>query len=113
MKELYKKYINWIVIILLVLLCGKSCQSCSAERRLDWDAIKYENIIDSINSENHNLNKRIIGLEDSIKMYKYKLDIMNDREKELIESNNHLRTSNKNLLQTAINLSDKDKTNEK
>ena len=83
----------------------------SEQKQIEQDINKYENIIDSIDSENRNLNKRIIGLEDSIKMYKYKLDVMNDREKELIESNNHLRTSNKNLLQTTINLSDK--TNEK
>ena len=46
-KDFYKKYINYIVLILIALIMFKGCQSCIYERQYEYYKIQTEQIIDS------------------------------------------------------------------
>lgn len=102
MKELYKKYINWIVCILFTLWCGSSCKRCSLERRIDWNESKYEISLDSLKSTNVSLNEKIDSLNNELILYKYKVVHLENAEKSLKESNKYLRSSNKELIKNTL-----------
>lgn len=108
MKEFYRKYVDWIVVVLFMLVCGKSCQSCNADRRLTWSEYQFEceielveNQLDSIKNDNERLSDSINILYNKLKW----VEIENERLNDL---NLHLKQSNKSLIKTTINLSNKE-----
>lgn len=107
-KELYKKYINWVVIILFCLWGLKSCQSCSRQRQLDYNVSKYENVIDSLNYEIDKLYDSVKIQKDSLSIYKIQLDNMNEKNQILNNVNKHFQNTNKVLINTNKNLSNKE-----
>ena len=107
-KELYKKYINWIVIILFCLWGLKSCQSCSRLRQLDYNSTRYENIIDSLNYKIVQLTNLTRSQNDSLSIYKIQLDNLNEKNQMLNDVNKHFQNTNKVLINTNKNLSNKE-----
>lgn len=105
MKEIYKKYVNWIVAILFILFCGKSCQSCNDKRRSDWNIHNYELIIDSIENDKTTLELNNRELKDSIKFYMFKLEEKNNEIIELKSNMKYIKNINNNLIETTNNLS--------
>jgi hypothetical protein len=87
MKQLYSKYVNYIVIALFVLLSLKSCQSCSRQRTIEWHTTKYEAKIDTLNNAIDNYIGDIKVLEDSIEMYRFKMGLIEKDNERLVESN--------------------------
>ena len=55
-KRFYKKYINYIVILLFTCLMLKNCQSCNRKNELEWNKITYSTKIDSLNNEINDLS---------------------------------------------------------
>jgi FtsZ-binding cell division protein ZapB len=108
MKELYKKYINWIVVILFCLWGLKSCQTCSKQRQLDYNSVKYEKTIDSLNYEIHTLNDLIKSQKDSLSIYQIQIDNLNEKNQILNNVNKHFQNTNKVLINTNKNLSNKE-----
>lgn len=106
-KEVYHKYIHWIVILLFVLLSFKSCQSCSRDRALKYQTVQYQQNIDSLSTQIVEKIDTIYILKDSIKMYRYKLGIVEDNNRALKESNRHYRSTNSRLVDANKNLSNK------
>lgn len=106
-KDLYNKYIHWIVIVLFVLLCFKGCQSCSRNRKVEYNKTQYEYVVDSLTNTIGFKNDTIHILNDSIAMYKYKLGLVEDNNKMLKESNKHYRNANTKLADANKNLSNK------
>lgn len=104
MKEFYKKYVNWIVVILFVLFLGKSCQSCSVSNRLDWDAYNYELMIDSIQDIQDSLRKQLDIKQDSIYYFKIKNERLEAENEQLKSTNIYLKKTNNSLLHTTNNL---------
>lgn len=107
-KDIYNKYIHWIVIILFCLWGLKSCQSCSIKRQLDYNSIKYENIIDSLNCEIVKLTDSVKSQKDSLYIYRIQLDNMNEKNQILNNVNKHFQNTNKVLINTNKNLSNKE-----
>lgn len=105
--ELYRKYINWVVIILLFLFCLKSCKSCSLERKLEWNNKVYLQEIESRDIKIDSLNEFIKKQNDSITLLNYSIYNKNEETKRLNDINNHLKNTNKGLIETTKNLSNK------
>ena len=59
METFYKKYVNYIVGILLVMYCMKSCKSCSLERELVWNENTYRYEIELLENKVDSLEKQI------------------------------------------------------
>ena len=108
MKNLYQKYINWIVIILIVLCSFKTCQSCSRSRQLDYiqsntsETIGY--YIDTLNVYKDSLNM----YKDSLRVKTIEVYYLNDKIKTLKGSNAYLRNTNKGLIKVNEKLSNKE-----
>lgn len=113
MKEWYKKYVNYIVITLFVLLGFKSCQSCSRQRRAEWQYAKYEARIDTLDMLLQDSYGTIGILTDSLSMYKFKMGIIERDNKRLSESNQRIQRNNTTLINTNNQIINKDKEDEK
>lgn len=100
MKEWYKKYINYIVVGLLCLYGLKSCQSCSRQNQIEWQASKYEATIDTLNIKLQESDRTIMVLSDSIDMYKFKMGLIEQDNKRLNESNQRIQRNNTTLINT-------------
>lgn len=107
MKELYRKYVNWIVIILFILLCGKSCQGCNSNRRLEWNEIQYHKQIELYESHIDSLNLLVKDQCDSITTLHNKLIEVKSNLIEVNELNHYMRNINNKLIETTKNLSNK------
>ena len=103
MISLYKKYVNYIVGILFALLCGKSCQKCTAERQLDWQSHEYENLLDSIYNINDSLKYDVKRLNDSIIYFKYELNKVKSEAEKLQDLNMYFRRTNSRLIEKNMN----------
>lgn len=113
MKEWYKKYVNYIVITLFVLLSFKSCQSCSRQRSAEWQYAKYETQIDTLDMLLQDSRRTIDVLTDSINMYKFKMGIIEQDNKRLSESNQRIQRNNTTLINTNNQIINKDKEDER
>lgn len=107
LKRLYKKYINYIVVFLLLVVFFKSCQSCTSNRRAEFTNKTYTQQIDSLQNSIFDLEYEIKLLRDSIDNYEYKLNILNIENERLNDLNNHFKTTNKTLINTNIDLLNK------
>ena len=108
MKNLYQKYINWIVIFLIVLCSFKTCQSCSRSRQLEYiQSTTTENIgyyIDTLTIYKDSLNM----YKDSLRVKTIEVYYLNDKIKTLKGSNTYLRNTNKGLIKVNEKLSNKE-----
>lgn len=101
MKNLYQKYINWIVILLVVLCSFKTCQSCSRSRQLEY--------LQSIQIETTESYKDTLNIyKDSLKLKQIEVTYLNDKIKSLKGSNAYLRNTNKGLIKVNEKLSNKE-----
>ena len=101
MKNLYQKYINWIVILLVVLCSFKTCQSCSRSRQLEY--------LQSIQIETVESYKDTLNIyKDSLKLKQIEVTYLNDKIKSLKGSNAYLRNTNKGLIKVNEKLSNKE-----
>ena len=107
METFYKKYVNYIVGILLVICCAKSCKSCSLERELMWNENTYRYEIELLENQVDSLEYMIDVRDDSINKLYYILNIKTSEMKRLDDINNHLKNTNKGLIETTKNLSNK------
>lgn len=82
-KNFYKKHVDKIVILLVLLLIMKSCGKNGVERRMDFTTNRYELSIDSLNS--------VIEVRDSI------IDSLTNVNSLLIKDIEHLTQTNKSL----------------
>ena len=98
MIEICKKYSYWIIGVLFVLFCMKSCQSCSVERGRKWDKIVHTHQIDSMVQIQDSLNHVISTQHDSIIDYKYQIQKLNGLLERVEITNNYLRKSNQRLI---------------
>ena len=93
-KYIYKKYINWIVILLFTLYSFKTCQSCSRSRQLEYiQSTTTENIgyyIDTLTIYKDSLNM----YRDSLRVKTIEVYYLNDKITILKGSNTCLRNTN-------------------
>lgn len=113
-KDLYNKYIHWIVIILFILLMFKGCQSCSRDRKIEYNQSQYRQSeimlmesIDSINNVIQYRNQQIDSLHSIIVNKDFQLNILNNELEELKETVKHYRDTNTTLINTNRELTNK------
>lgn len=116
-REFYKKYINWIVIILICFVMIKGCQGCNKERQIEFNKATYEHIIDSLIDENNSLNKCIDSLNKCIDLKNKDIEHLNITNstysvayEKLSESNKILQRTNNTLVNTNKHLTEKHDT---
>lgn len=102
MKKFYKKYINWIVIILIAMVGFKSCQSCSKSRIIEYNAIKNEECIKKLHDTMYIFSKEIDSLENIIALYKKDVEMLEGNNELLIETNRYYKETNNTLIKNKI-----------
>ena len=103
-----KRYSQHIIIILLALFLLKNCQSCSKQRQLDYTIYNYEMVLDSMQFLNDKYMLENKDLRDSIGLYKLEVKMLNDKVDILKGSNKHYQQTNRILVNTNKNLSNKE-----
>jgi hypothetical protein len=103
-----KKYSQYIIIILLALFLLKNCQSCNKQRQLDYTIYNYEIVLDSMQFLNDKYMLENRDLRDSIGLYKLEVKMLNDKVDILKGSNKHYQQTNRILVNTNKNLSNKE-----
>lgn len=98
MKKFYKKYINYIVILLFAFGLFKSCQSCSRESRLRWAEVRYEAKMDSLQDIVTELSNDKIGLEDSINLLNERIGAERNANAILQEANRNQAEATKAII---------------
>ena len=98
MKKFYKKYINYIVILLFAFGLFKSCQSCSRESRLRWAEARYEAKMDSLQDIVTELSNDKMGLEDSINLLNERIGAERNANAILQEANRNQAEATKAII---------------
>lgn len=106
--EFYKKYINYIVIALIILLMLKGCQNCSNERQLEFKTIQYEQIIDSMQSIIDERSIDTKDLCDTIHSLRSENTILKEVIKDIKADKEYYKKQNRDLANVAENLSKND-----
>jgi hypothetical protein len=91
--DFFKKHSSKLAILFLCTTLLNGCKSCSKNRVIEFNKIKYENRLDSIQAECNKLN-------DSLDYYKYQLNTTNVINNKLQEDNNYYKQSNMDLIDT-------------
>lgn len=108
MKNFIDKYYNIIICILIGLFLLKNCQSCSKQRTIEYNQYNYELKLDSLKEINNYYQLQNNILKDSIGKYKIYVEQLNDKIEILKSSNKHYQSTNKILINTNSNLSNKE-----
>lgn len=115
MRSWYIRYKDYIVVVLIGLCMFKTCQSCSRERYNEYNNLKHNEIVDSLNSKLIKSYSKIDSLEGDIRMYTGEIQILNDMisqykdaNKMLRDDNAHYRNTNKVLVNTNKQIINKD-----
>ena len=95
-----KKYSLAIIGFLLFLLACKSCQSCSRGRALEYERVHYEQVIDSMNTELHNMDVELRISNDSIKLLNTEITALKEMNGMMQGSLDHARQTNTSLVQS-------------
>lgn len=107
-KDFINKYSNIILIVLVCLFLLKNCQSCNKQRVIEFNKYNYELVVDSLNNINNQYKIQNQLLKDSIGMYRIEIEQLNDKIDILKGSNKHYQHTNRILVNTNKNLSNKE-----
>lgn len=97
MMKYVKKYSIAIICALFLLFMGKSCQSCSRGRQLEYNKIEYSHDIDSLQKVITSKDKQLVLAEDSIKLLNAELKSLREINGFVTTSLEHSRQTNKTL----------------
>lgn len=100
MKHTYKKYSNWIIVILMSLFLFKSCQSCSRGRLLDYHQRQYVAELTILRDSIDGLYKDIDSLCNIIELRDQNILYLNNSNQQLHNANNHYIKANQALIIT-------------
>lgn len=93
-----KRYSFAIICALILLLAGKSCQSCSRARQLDHNQMEYVANLDSLESINRSLQGQLVTAEDSIKILNTEINALKEMNGMMQGSLDHARQTNRSLV---------------
>lgn len=100
LKILYNKYVNWVVVLLLLFSLFKGCQSCNRSNLIEWNNIQYKQHIDSLNNDIYNYKAVIDSLNDEINICKLELENIKGTNELLLKTNKTQQETNKALINT-------------
>lgn len=119
LKQLYNKYKNHIVCVLICLFFINQCQLNMSERRCVYSISKIQTELDSVKINNNisldSLNNIIRNREDSINILNIKLnalinnnELLKNNNSILLNNNEYYQKTNKVLIQTNKEIINKD-----
>ena len=108
MNDFIKKYYKIIICVLLGILLLKNCQTCSKQRTIEYNQYNYEMCLDSLSNINDYYKLEISNLKDSISKYKIQVESLNEKVEMLKNSNKYYQQTNRILVNTNSNLSNKE-----
>lgn len=97
-KNFYKKHVDKIVILLVLLLIVKSCGKDGVERRMDFAINRYELSIDSLNSVIEVRDSIINSLSNTNALLIKDIEHLTQTNKSLSTSNDYYKVANKVLI---------------
>lgn len=97
-KNFYRKHVDKIVIILIILLFLKGCGKRSAERRMDFASTKYEMTVDSLNNIIDNKASLVDSLYNVNALLSKDIEHLTVANKSLSTSNDYYKVANKVLI---------------
>lgn len=116
MKKIYQKYKDWFVVGLMMLLCLKSCQSCSRSRTIEFNDKKHIEIVDSLRRDIMVLDKQLTDIKNDTILYLSKInslestiEMYKEENRGLKDDNKHYRNTNRVLVNTNNQIINKDK----
>lgn len=95
-----KKYSIAIICVLILLLAGKSCQSCSRGRALQYERIQHELVVDSIQTAYAGITTDLQSANDSIKILNTEISALKEMNGMMQGSLDHARQTNNSLVRT-------------
>ena len=99
-KEFIKKYNIYIIIILVILLMGKSCQSCTRKNTIVYNKYEYQSQIDSVQSMNKCYKDSILYLNTQNTILQNELDGCKVQMEKLEKRYDNINSINKNIQTT-------------
>lgn len=93
-----KRYSIAIICALIVLLAGKSCQSCSRARQLEYTKTEYVAETDSLKSVIATRNMQLLTAQDSIKVLNTEINSLKEMRGMMESSLEHSRQTNRSLV---------------
>lgn len=95
-----KKYCFTIICVLVILFAGKSCQSCSRGRTLDYERVQHEQVVDSLKHVTQTLNADLQLSNDSIKLLNAEISALKEMNGMMQGSLDHARQTNNSLVRS-------------
>ena len=93
-----KKYSTVIICVLILLLTGKSCQSCSRGNQIEYNKALHAQIEDSLTHKIISLENDLLYANDSIKLLNSNLKAARELNGFAMSSLEHARQTNKTLV---------------
>lgn len=109
MKQLYKKYANWIVCILVCLFLFKNCQSCGRGKMIDYHQKQYTAELTILRDSIDGLHKTIDSLYNTISSKDHEINYLYDNNKYLQNANIQYAKTNRTLIITNKEIINKEK----
>lgn len=104
-KDFVKKNYVYIIIILVILLIGKSCQSCTRKNTIVYNKYEYRSKIDSLQSMNNYYKDSILYLntqntiiQNELNGCKVELEKLEKRYDNINSINKNIQTTNNKLI---------------
>lgn len=103
LKQFLKNHTTAIIVILLVLLFLKSCQSCSRKQQMEWGTMTCAEVVDSLNEVVAGRDYVIDSLNNEIKVLVTERDYLKQYSSRVEEENNNIRSNERDLIKTIKN----------
>lgn len=99
-KDFVKKNYVYIIIVLVVLLMAKSCQSCTRKNTITWNEVNTKNTVDSLTEINATYKDSILFLNTRNTILQNELDGCKVEVEKLKEQYNNINSINKSIQNT-------------
>lgn len=93
-----KRYSIAIICALILLFAGKSCQSCSRGRQIEYIRTEQAAMMDSLNTIIADKTAALMTAQDSIKVLNTEINALNEMKGIMQGSLDHARQTNRSLV---------------
>lgn len=107
-KTWIKDHYNIIIILLVIALMLKGCNSCNIERKYEYQEMRYEHVIDSMQTVIDERSIDTKDLCDTIHSLRAENTVLKDIINDIKADREYYRKQNRDLANVAENLSKRD-----
>lgn len=95
-----KRYSFAIICALILLFAGKSCQSCSRARQIEYIRTEQAAVVDSLESVIASGNTALVTAQDSIKVLNTEIKSLQEMKGMMQSSLDEVHRTNRSLVKT-------------